>query len=235
MNAEKKFPVAMPEGPSLDALLRRLLDIQTDFLVESEASMGTRRGSTVNVTAVVHDVVAMIFDGADFGAGSGSDTGVTSRPDHNTHEVVSREGLERFEAALGNDRQGRASGFALVFAWLLADSWFHRYAGTRVSQKRVWYTFTTLAVAHGAEGSAAQWLSDPKRREEIVRSMFATLELLPEGETDAQADDRLTRVSSAQRKRLLAAAREAEARAEVVREALAAKAAQEAADKYTRE
>jgi hypothetical protein len=92
-----------------------------------------------------------------------------------------------------------------------------------------------LAVAHGAESSAVEWHGDPKRREEIVRSLLAVLELIPEGETEAQADDRLTRVSSAQRKRLLAAAREAEARAEVVREALAAKAAQEAADKYTRE
>ena len=32
-------------------------------------------------------------------------------------EVVKREGLERFEAALQNDRQGRARGFALLFAW----------------------------------------------------------------------------------------------------------------------
>jgi hypothetical protein len=227
MSAEKKVPVAMPEGPSLDALLRRLLDIPTDFLVESEASMGTRRGSTVNVTAVVHDVVAMIFDRVDSGAEL-----ATNNTDR---EVVSREGLERFEAALATDRQGRAAGFALLFAWILADPWFGRYAQTRVSQKRVWSTFTTLSVAHGAESSAAQWHGDPKRREEIVRSLFATLELVPEGETEAQADDRLTRVSSAQRKRLLAAAREAEARAEVVREALAAKAAQEAADKYTRE
>jgi hypothetical protein len=250
MNTEKK-PIAMPEGPSLDALLRRLLEIPTDFLLESEGSSGTRRSSAVNVSAVVHDVVAMIFDRADSGMDSGIDSskesGMDSRLDpsapsgvelataHTTREAVNSDGLERFQAALESDRQGRAAGFALLLAWLLADPWFRRFAGKRVSQKRVWSSFTTLAVAHGAESSASEWHGDPKRREEIVRSMLATLELIPEGETEAQADDRLTRVSSAQRKRLLAAAREAEARAEVVREALAAKAAQEAADKYTRE
>jgi hypothetical protein len=221
MSVNNKAIVPMPEGPSLDALLRRLLEMPPDFLLDFDTPVPgqtTPTPSRVNVTAVVHDVVALIFsnDGA-------------------THEAVSREGLERFEAALQNDNQRRAAGFAMVFAWLLADPWFPRHAGTRMSQKRVWYTFTTLAVAHGGEGTASQWHGDPKRREEIVRSMLATLELVPEGETEAQADDRLTRVSSAQRKRLLAAAREAEARAQVVREALAAKAAQEAADKYTRE
>ena len=241
MSAQNK-PVTMASGPSLDALLRRLLEIPTDFLVESE-NMGTRRGSTVNVAAVVHDVVAMIFDRADSGMDlsrrsgldSSAESGVELAAADTTGEVVSSDGLQRFQETLDSDRQGRAAGFALLFAWLLADPWFGRFAGKRVSQKRVWSSFSTLAVAHGAESSATQWHGDPKRREEIVRSLLAVLELIPEGETEAQADDRLTRVSSAQRKRLLAAAREAEARAEVVREALAAKAAQEAADKYTRE
>ena len=61
----KKKPITVPEGPSLDALLRRLLEIPTDFLLGSEGSSGTRRSSAVNVSAVVHDVVAMIFDRAD--------------------------------------------------------------------------------------------------------------------------------------------------------------------------
>jgi hypothetical protein len=274
MSIEKKAVITMPEGPSLDALLRRLLEVPPDFLTDSptdslrgslnvsvvdslnvslvdslvdlEANGTGRRASgtglsAVNVVAVVHDVVASIFGDPNATANrvdanpvdallpNYSEAGRTAR------EVVAREGLERFEAAMQIDTKGRAAGFALLFAWLLADPWFHRNARTKVSQKRVWYTFTTLSVAHGGESSAAEWHADPKRREEIVRSMLATLELLPEGETEAQADDRLTRVSSAQRKRLLAAAREAEARAELVRKALAAKAAQEAADKYTRE
>ena len=65
--------------------------------------------------------------------------------------------------------------------------------------------------------------------------MLGSLDLRPSGETEAQAEDRLTRISSSQRRKVLAAAREAEQRAKAVREALAAKAAQEAADKYSRE
>jgi hypothetical protein len=252
MSNEKKASVTMPEGPSLAALLRRLLEVPPDFLTDSLTDSGTGRRasgtglSAVNVVAVVHDVVASIFGDPNATASRVDANPVDANPvdtllpnsseaGRTAREVVARDGLERFEAALQNDTKGRAAGFALLFAWLLADPWFHRNAGTKVSQKRVWSTFTTLAVAHGGESSAGEWHGDPKRREEIVRSILATLELLPEGETEAQADDRLTRVSSAQRKRLLAAAREAEARAEVVREALAAKAAQEAADKYTRE
>jgi hypothetical protein len=252
MSIEKKAVITMPEGPSLDALLRRLLEVPPDFLTDSLTDSGTGHRtsgtglSAVNIVAVVHDVVASIFGDPNAIANRIDATPVDANPvdallpnsseaGRTAREVVARDGLERFEAALQNDTKGRAAGFALLFAWLLADPWFHRNAGTKVSQKRVWSTFTTLAVAHGGESSAGEWHGDPKRREEIVRSMLATLELLPEGETEAQADDRLTRVSSAQRKRLLAAARDAEARAEVVREALAAKAAQEAADKYTRE
>jgi hypothetical protein len=256
MSNEKKASITMPEGPSLDALLRRLLEVPPDFLTNSltdsltDSGTGRRTSgsglSAVNVVAVVHDVVALIFGNPNALANpvlaNPVDTNLVdallpnySEAGRTAREVVTRDGLDRFEAALQNDTKGRAAGFALLFAWLLADPWFHRNAGTKVSQKRVWSTFTTLAVAHGGESSAGEWHGDPKRREEIVRSMLAMLELLPEGETEAQADDRLTRVSSAQRKRLLAAAREAEARAEVVREALAAKAAQEAADKYTRE
>jgi hypothetical protein len=244
VSVEKKAVVTMPEGPSLDAMMRRLLDVPPDFFNDAGASTSGRRVAEVNVLAVVHDVVAVIFsdpssafsaavgspiDGVKrLRSGAGSGSGVSA-------EVVNRESLDRFEGALQRDTQGRAAGFALLFAWLLADPWFGQHAGTRISQKRVWSTFTTLAVAHGSESTATAWHGDPKRREEIVRSMLATLELVPEGETEAQADDRLTRVSSAHRKRLLAAAREAEARSELVREALAAKAAQEAADKYTRE
>jgi len=57
----------------------------------------------------------------------------------------------------------------------------------------------------------------------------------PAGETAAQAQDRLAAVSSGERLRVIEAARLAEERAREIREALARKAAQEAADKWTRE
>jgi regulator of extracellular matrix RemA (YlzA/DUF370 family) len=57
----------------------------------------------------------------------------------------------------------------------------------------------------------------------------------PAGETVAQAEDRLISLSSAEHARVLRASRDAEKRAQEIRAALARKAAEESADKYTRE
>mgnify|MGYP003580705592 CR=1 FL=1 len=76
---------------------------------------------------------------------------------------------------------------------------------------------------------------EPERREELVRTTVARLGLQPDGETAAQAADRLASVSGVERRRLLQASRAAEARARAIREALARKAAEESADKWTRE
>lgn len=82
---------------------------------------------------------------------------------------------------------------------------------------------------------AEHYVAEPDRREEFARVLLDRLGLLPEGETLAQAQDRLSSVSSLERRRLLEASRAAEARARAIREALARKAASESADKWTRE
>jgi len=80
-----------------------------------------------------------------------------------------------------------------------------------------------------------QLVSDSDRREELARLTLARMHLLPLGETAAQAQDRLSVLSSAERERLVAASRAAEARARLLREAMARRAAEEAADKMGRE
>jgi hypothetical protein len=69
----------------------------------------------------------------------------------------------------------------------------------------------------------------------LARTLIAALGLVPAGESEAQALDRLSAVSVVERRRLLRASQEAEERARAVREALIRKAAEESADKYTRE
>ena len=64
---------------------------------------------------------------------------------------------------------------------------------------------------------------------------LARLGFVPAGETPEQAADRLTAISGMERRRLLEASRAAEQRARQIREALARKAAEEAADKWSRE
>jgi hypothetical protein len=86
-----------------------------------------------------------------------------------------------------------------------------------------------------AAADAAKLLDDPDRREELARFALRAFDLRPSGESDAQAADRLQSISTVERNRLIAASRAAEQRARDVREALARKAAQEAADKAFRE
>jgi hypothetical protein len=106
----------------------------------------------------------------------------------------------------------------LLACWLLADDGLELVP-------------TDLAV----HGTAARLLQDPDRREELARLTLARLGLRPAGETIAQAQDRLTTLSSAERERVLKASRQAEERARAIRAALVRKAAEESADKWTRE
>ena len=82
---------------------------------------------------------------------------------------------------------------------------------------------------------AGELIRDPERREELSRLALARLGYRPAGESDAQAQDRLVSLSSIERSRVLKASRAAEERARSIREALRKKAADESADKWTRE
>lgn len=122
--------------------------------------------------------------------------------------------------------------WVLLAAWLLHADWF-------LARRQ----FAPLAQTFLAEGltelarvvRAPLGLSDPDRREELARLGLRALDLCPAGETPAQAQDRLSTLDSIERQQVVRAARAAEARAQAIREAMAKKAAQEAADKWTRE
>src|SRR5262249_34173546 len=79
---------------------------------------------------------------------------------------------------------------------------------------------------------ASELTTDPDRREELARLCLNSLNLRPAGETRAQAEDRLMTLSTTERQRVLQEARAAEERARQIREAMASRAAAEAAAKY---
>jgi hypothetical protein len=120
----------------------------------------------------------------------------------------------------------------LIFCWLLCDNWFIE-AG--VAAKDVLSLLQNQARDLAEQVTAAKIMKDPDRREEIVRLSLAKFGYRPQGESLAQAQDRLTSLSSIERARILEVSRAAEERAREVRIALARKRAQEAADKWTRE
>jgi hypothetical protein len=87
--------------------------------------------------------------------------------------------------------------------------------------------------------AARQFLDDTDRREELVRLVLRHLDLAPEGEAQADAEDRLSSLDSVRRVRLLQEARAAEderrkREAELAAE-LAKKQAEEQAARYDRE
>lgn len=164
-----------------------------------------RRG-LVHVGAVVGDLVGLVG-----GAASPADLAV-------------------FGAADPGERNRLA--VTLLLCWLYADEWFRQ---ARPPGAELLGALTGAAADLAAHTSAKSFVADPDRREELVRTALARLDCRPAGETPAQAQDRLASLSAAERARVVKAAREAELRAREIRKALARKAAEESADKWTRE
>jgi hypothetical protein len=138
--------------------------------------------------------------------------------------------LQRFRGATSSDRN--ALQITLLLCWLLADEWFERVPLDKTALLEL--------IAESARELAAQtpsrkFVADAERREELARLLLARLAFRPAGESQAQAEDRLTSLSTSERARVLRAAKQAEVRARQVREELARKAAQESADKWSRE
>ncbi len=121
---------------------------------------------------------------------------------------------------------------ALLGCWLLGEAWFAAQP-EMAPRAEIWLTRGLADLA--ADLPAERCVSDGDRREELARLALAALDLRPAGETEAQARDRLNTLSSVERRRVVAAARAAEARAREVREAMARQAAYDAQMKSMRE
>jgi hypothetical protein len=120
----------------------------------------------------------------------------------------------------------------LIACWLMHDSRLRepkRFADAALS-----FLLGDLAGLAGLV-EASRFVTDPDRREELARACLQALGLRPEGESQAQAQDRLATLNTAERQRVIQAAREAEARAREIREAMARQAAYEASLKTMRE
>ncbi|MBF0094809.1 MAG: hypothetical protein HQL34_09725 [Alphaproteobacteria bacterium] len=132
-------------------------------------------------------------------------------------------------------REGTADrlGLVLVGAWLLSDPWFVARGvdlGARI---------LNLLCNHFEDLShlvkARDCVADPDRREELARLCLKHLDLRPDGESEREAEDRLTSVDSVAQRKVAIEAAKAERRAQVLREKMARKKAREAASVYGRE
>lgn len=171
----------------------------------AEPRIGT--SGKVHVAALVNDVLALHGQRAPFAA------------------------LERFTSADARRDRNRLA-LVMIAAWLLADDWF---VSACLPQAKVLALLHTAMQELAEATPAHKFVNDPDRREELARVVLARLDYRPAGETVAQATDRLSGISGVERRRLLEASRAAEQRAAEIRAALARKAAEESADKWSRE
>ncbi len=120
----------------------------------------------------------------------------------------------------------------LVASWLLYDPWF---ADRRSLADHLLGLLATTLARVAAVVPASLCVTDPDRREELVRLCLKDLGLRSAGEGADEAADRLSALDSVQRHRVAAEARKAEEHARKVREAMQKKEAVEAAARYGRE
>lgn len=189
----------------LETLLRRIAETPPEFL--EPPFIG--RSGMVHVGAVVHDTLMEL---------GGPEPTI--------------EQLRTFAPAKADEIEKRRLRLALVTCWLFGERGFR----SRDLGARAW-AFLNGAELRELAGlvDAARLIADGDRREELARLALRALGLRPDGETPAQAQDRLATVSSVEAARLFRESQAAEQRAREVRDAMARKAAQEAADKAYRE
>lgn len=196
------------EGPPLDRLLHRMLACPPEFLMEPRLGMA----DGIDVAAVVSDHFRWLASDPRSGP--------------------CNEAFGPLAVSLRKAGSANWLTTVCVATWLLHDEWFRDHPELADA---AWRLLSQALRPLAAAVPAASLISDPDRREELVRLCLHHLGLRPEGETEQQAADRLTMLDSVERVAVLRATRESEKRAQAVREAMAKKAAEAAAAKASRE
>jgi len=190
---------------SIDTLTRRLAECPEDFLAEPRLR---DREQGVQVVAVVCDLL--------------EDLGSTER-------LTDRD-ASAWEKGRAQDRN--LLRLTLVACWLCHDARLREEKRHAPAVKR----WLASGLSGMAELVAADlFVSDPDRREELVRALCAALGLVPEGETAEQASDRLRSLSSVERANVIRETRSQQERARKLREKMEAEQAQAAAARYSSE
>lgn len=197
------------QGPPLESLIGRIAETPEDFLRTPSMISNSKKTEGVSVSAVISDLLHDI--GGDFPG----------------EDETSLFNLER------NDRNQNYLGIILLLCYLLHDDLF---LGYREYASRVLEFLGSEKIRKLSRIVKFQdFIADPERREELARLALDGLGLLPEGESKTRAGDRLNTLDSVERKRIIKKTREAQKRAQELREAMARKQAEEAASKMSRE
>jgi hypothetical protein len=122
--------------------------------------------------------------------------------------------------------------------WILAACqvlWHPALRGAQLPRERIARLIVQELPALAALVPPETLDREEERREELARRVLRAAQLTLPGESAAEGEDRLRQVDSVERHRVVAGAVARERRAREVREAMAKKAAEEAAAKVSRE
>ncbi|HEX7643260.1 MAG TPA: hypothetical protein VF472_13725 [Burkholderiaceae bacterium] len=161
--------------------------------------------------------------------------GAAVEPAALAHDTAWMLGAQPDASLPGAIRTAGNTSLVPLCCWLLAEPGLRDLCDFASSAKGVRQLLGVTAIQLARHAKPRQIIDDVDRREELIRLALSDLDMRPAGETEAQAQDRLAAISSMERERIVRAAQAAEARAKEIREALARQAAQEAANKWTRE
>ena len=120
-----------------------------------------------------------------------------------------------------------------IVAWLMDHDWFRKQPELTESIRELFVSDQLGDLSKLVRPDLTT--SDADRREELARICLRELGLRPDGESKAEAVDRLNTLDSVERDKVVRRTRAAEARAREIRKKMAEKAAQEAAARYSRE
>lgn len=193
------------EGPLLAAMTHRLTECPEDFISISDDPNGATR-----VIALLSDFFRRYGDANPMGLQDPFPAKLLSAPNPSARQ--------------------RHLGLLSLAIWLYYDPWF----GDRVEfADPIWKLLRSKSFHSISQLLKPQLVvGQPDRREELVRVCLNGLDLRPEGETVAQATDRLMSLNSIERERILKETAAAEKRAREVREAMARAKAMESVSRY---
>jgi len=121
-----------------------------------------------------------------------------------------------------------------ICTWLLSYEGFRSATSSNLMLKLDEFLLKDLAkLSELVEYS--KWVEDEDRAEELVRSVLNCCNVIPEGETMYEAEDRLDSLSTIKRQGVLEKSNEAYERMIEIKRKMAAKKAREAASPYGRE
>ena len=153
-----------------------------------------------------------------------------------TYRIVCNDFLKKgfkkpsdFNLAYIGDNHWRAIHISI---WLLSHRNFINSALIEDKLYNFWFEELSEASLYV---KFKEWISDDERAEEMVRLLLHCCEIIPDGENQDEAADKLSSLSSADRQKVLKQSYEAHERIMNIKREMAEKKAREAANTYGRE